>query len=337
MNSKNFSKHSEINTVKIDDTFWNKVFETVRKNVIPYQHLALQDKIDNAEKSYCIENFIKAGKVCEDIRKGIEPATYPVDRWQYDENNSDQNAFHGWVFQDSDVYKWIEAVGYSLQNHPDKELENKANEYIDIICRAQLESGYLDTLYIINDRNKVFSNLKDHHELYCFGHLAEGAISFYNATGNRKLLDTACRFADLICRTFGEDKIKGYPGHEIAEMALVKLYEATGKKEYLRTAKFFIEERGKKPYYFDMERSKETVNDNYHYNQAHIEPKYQTEAVGHAVRGVYLYAAMTDIAKAYNDAKLFNACKSIWDNIENKKNVYYRRYRCNSRRRGIFF
>lgn len=319
MNSKNFSKHSEINNVKIDDTFWNKVFETVRKNVIPYQYLALQDKIDNAEKSYCIENFIKAGKVCEDIRKGIEPATYPVDRWQYDENNSDRNAFHGWVFQDSDVYKWIEAVGYSLQNHPDKELENKANEYIDIICGAQLESGYLDTLYIINDRSKVFSNLKDHHELYCFGHLAEGAISFYNATGNRKLLDAACRFADLICRTFGEDKIKGYPGHEIAEMALVKLYEATGKKEYLSTARFFIEERGKKPYYFDMERGKETVNDNYHYNQAHIEPKYQTEAVGHAVRGVYLYAAMADIAKAYNDAELFNACKSIWDNIENKK------------------
>lgn len=319
MNNKNVSRHISMDKVKINDTFWNKIFETVRTNVIPYQYLALQDKIENAEKSFCIENFIKAGKVCEEIKNGIEPAIYPVDKWQYNENNSDEEAFHGWVFQDSDVYKWIEAVGYSLQNHPDKELEQKANAYIDIICRAQLENGYLDTLYIINDRSKIFSNLREHHELYCFGHLAEAAISFYDATGNRKLFDAACRFANLICRTFGKDKIKGYPGHEIAEMALVRLYEKTGKKKYLDTAKFFIDERGKKPYYFDIERGKETTNDNYHYNQAHMEPKYQTEAVGHAVRGVYLYSAMTDIAKAYNDEALFTACKSIWDNIENRK------------------
>ena len=319
MNKEQFSKHSDINNVRINDTFWNNINSVVRKNVIPYQHLALQDKIDGAEKSYCIENFIKAGKIADNLKKGIQPKIYPADKWQYTEENTDKNAFHGWVFQDSDVYKWIEAVGYSLQNHPDKELESKANEYIDIICKAQLENGYLDTLYIINNPNEVFTNLRDYHELYCFGHMTEGAISFYKATGNDKLLRAACRFADLICDTFGKDKIKGYPGHEIAEMALVKLYEETGKKQYLDTAKFFIDERGKKPYYFDIERGKETVNDNYHYNQAHKEPRYQKEAVGHAVRGVYLYSAMADIAKAYNDDTLFNACKSIWNNIENKK------------------
>ncbi len=319
MNSKEFSNHLKINDVKINDPFWNKITEVVRTNVIPYQYLALQDKIDGADKSYCIENFIKAGKVIEKLKKGIEPEKFPVDKWEYNENNCDKNAFHGWVFQDSDAYKWLEAVGYSLQNHYDKTLEEKANEYIDIICKAQLDNGYLDTLYIINDRDKAFSNLKDYHELYCFGHMAEGALSIYNATGNRKLLDAACRFADLICDTFGENKIKGYPGHEIAEMALVKLYHQTGKKEYLETAKFFIDERGKRPYYFDTERGVESTADNYHYNQAHIPPRKQKEAVGHAVRGVYLYSAMADIARAYNDDGLFDACKSIWNNIENKK------------------
>lgn len=314
-----FTKHLSINDVKINDPFWNTISELVRTNVIPYQYLALQDKIEGAEKSYCIENFIKAGKIAEEIKQGILPPVYPADKWVYDDTNADSNAFHGWVFQDSDVYKWLEAVGYSLQNHPDDELQKKADEYIDIICKAQLENGYLDTLYIINNRDETFTNLKDYHELYCFGHMVEGAISYYNATGNDKLLNASCRFADLICNTFGEDKIKGYPGHEIAEMALVKLYELTGKRIYLETAKFFIDERGKKPYYFDIERGRKTVEDNYHYNQAHIQPRYQKEAVGHAVRGVYLYSAMADIAKAYNDFELFSACKNIWDNIENKK------------------
>ena len=319
MNRNLFSKHISNNRVKINDTFWNEKIELVRSEVISYQYLALQDKIEGAEKSYCIENFIKAAKIVKRIKNGEEVPVYPADKWQYDENNSDKNAFHGWVFQDSDVYKWIEAAAFSLENHFDEELKKKADKFIDIICCAQLENGYLDTLYIINDREKVFTNLKDYHELYCFGHLAEGAVAYYNATGERKLLDAACKFADLICNTFGKDKKQGYPGHEIAEMALVKLYDVTGETEYLETAKFFIDERGKKPYYFDIERGRKTVNDNYHYNQAHKEPRYQSEAVGHAVRGVYLYSAMADISKIYGDDELYSACRNIWNNIENKK------------------
>lgn len=319
MNSNLFSHHINNKNVKIDDAFWSDKIELVRKEVILYQYLALQDRIEGAEKSYCIENFMKAGRIVKSLKRGENVPVYPVDKWHYDENNSDENAFHGWVFQDSDVYKWIEAVAYSLENQFDKDLKNKADNFIDIICSAQLDSGYLDTLYIINNRSRIFTNLKDHHELYCFGHMAESAVAYFNSTGERKLLDAACRFADFICENFGENKKRGYPGHEIAEMALVKLYDETGNKKYLKTAKFFIDERGKKPYYFDMELNKETVNDNYHYNQAHIEPKYQTEAVGHAVRGVYLYSAMTDIAKIYGDGELFSACKSIWNNIENKK------------------
>lgn len=319
MNKSEFSSHLKMNNVKINDAFWSGIIETVRKSVIPYQYLALQDKIEGAEKSYCIENFKKAAAVCEKIKKGGRPEVYPVDKWHYDESNSDKKAFHGWVFQDSDVYKWIEAVGYVLMHHPDSDLENKTKDFIELICAAQLENGYLDTLYIINDRSKIFTNLKDHHELYCFGHLTLGAISFYRATGDRKLFDAACRFADLICNTFGKDKIEGYPGHEIAETALIRLYEETGLEKYLETAKFFIDRRGEKPYYFDKERGVNTSGEDYRYNQAHIPVREQKEAVGHAVRGVYLYSAMADAAKIYGNNELLSACKSIWKNIAERK------------------
>lgn len=319
MDTFNFSNHLEIKNVRINDTFWNNIIRLVKNEVIPYQYLALQDKIDGAEKSFCIENFIKAKNIKNKIKQGESIKVFPVDKWHYSEKNSEPESFKGWVFQDSDVYKWIEAVGYSLQNFPDIELEDKALQYINIICDAQLDNGYLDTLYIINDISKAFTNLKDHHELYCFGHLAEAAVSFYNATGNDKLLKAACAFADLICDTFGENKIKGYDGHEICEMALFKLYKATGKKKYLDTALFFINERGKKPYYYDSEKGIESEGDNYHYNQAHIPPRQQAEAVGHAVRGVYLYSAMADLAKELKDDELKTACDSIWNNIENKK------------------
>lgn len=319
MKNSEYSKHIDLKNTKINDEFWSSELELVRKEVIPYQYEALHDRIDGAEKSYCVENFIKAGKAAEAIRNGDNLPVYPADKWCYDENNSDKNAFHGWVFQDSDAYKWLEAAGYSLINHPDEALKKQVLGLAELICAAQLDNGYLDTLYIINNRDEVFSNLKDFHELYCFGHLTEGAVSVFNATGDRALLDAACRFADLICSTFGEDKIKGYPGHEIAEMALVRLYDITGEKKYLDTAKFFIDERGKKPYYYDLVLGRKTVHDNYHYNQAHMQPRFQREAVGHAVRGVYLYSAMADVAKRYRDDELYSACKALMDNILNQK------------------
>lgn len=319
MDSKKYSNHIELKNVTINHPFWTSMIDLVRKEVIPYQYKALNDQIEGAEKSYCIDNFIKASKIIEDIRAGREVPTYPADKWHYDDNNTDDNAFHGWVFQDSDVYKWIEAVAYSLVSHPDEGLEAEVDKCVDLICSAQLDNGYLDTLYVINNRDECFSNLKDFHELYCFGHLAEAAIAYYNSTGKDKLLNATCRFADLICDTFGEDKIKGYPGHEIAELALVKLFDVTGKQKYLDMAKFFVDERGKKPYYYDLVLGKKTVDDNYHYNQAHRPPRMQDEAVGHAVRGVYLYSGMADVAKRYTDEELYSACQRIWDNIENKK------------------
>ena len=319
MNSKEFSKHIELKNIKIKDEFWNNIIELVRKEVIPYQYEAFCDNVEGAEKSYCIENFKKASAVAKAIKEGKELPVYPVDKWQYNDENSDKNSFHGFVFQDSDFYKWIEAVGYSLSNHPDEELRKRADEVIDLICSAQLENGYLNTFYIINNPNEAFTNIRDFHELYCFGHMTEGAISYYKATGNRKLLDAACRYADLICETFGEDKKRAYPGHEIIEMALVKLYEVTGERRYLDEAKYFVDERGKRPYYFDIERGLETKGENYFYYQAHRPVREQKEAMGHAVRGVYLYSGMADIAKSFEDEELYSSCKSLWENIENKK------------------
>lgn len=319
MNDKNFSYHLTLNDTKIRDEFWCNILEKVRTKVIPYQYEALNDRIENTERSYCIDNFKKAAKIVEEIKRGNKVPVYPVDKWMYDDKNCDKNAFHGWVFQDSDAYKWIEAVAYSLVIEYDEKLKEKADKLIDLIASAQLENGYIDTLYIINNREKIFTNLRDFHELYCFGHLAEAGVAYYYSTENDKLLNCALRFADLICDTFGENKNIGYPGHEIAELALIKLYEVTQNKKYLDAACFFINQRGKKPYYFDLEHNVHSKGENYFYNQAHKPPREQTEALGHAVRGVYLYSGMADVAKYCGDDELYSACKSIWNNIYSKK------------------
>ena len=165
MNSTEFSKHIELKNIEITDPFWKNEIELVRREVIPYQYEALNDRIEGAEKSYAIDNFIKAGRIVEKLKNGETVPTYPADKWHYHDGNAAPEAFHGWVFQDSDVYKWLEAVGYSLMNTPDEKLEEQAKSVIDLVCAAQLENGYLDTLYVINNRDEAFSNLKDFHEL----------------------------------------------------------------------------------------------------------------------------------------------------------------------------
>lgn len=319
MNKNDFSTHITLKNVAVKDKFWIHMQALVRDHVLPYQYEALHDRIAQAEKSNCIENFHKAATIAKKRKNGEPVPVYPTDKWYYDETNAEPAAFHGWVFQDSDAYKWLEAVAYALVNQWDDGLYTKAKDLIDLICAAQLENGYLDTLYIINNPDKIFTNLKDFHELYCFGHLTEAAVAFYTATGEKTLLDAACRFADLLCETFGADKRRGYGGHEIAELALVKLYDVTENKKYLELAAFFINARGTKPFYFDTERNRTTDGKGYTYNQAHLPVREQREAVGHAVRGVYLYTGMADIAKRDTDEELYNACRHIWNNIVHKK------------------
>lgn len=339
MKQENYSSPLDLKQVRITDQFWGREQELVRREVIPYQWEALNDRVPGAAPSYCMRNFRVAGRLMGEKRKQGDSFMAPsytfrgFEALPEDPANPDPDRFYGFVFQDSDFSKWIEAVGYSLISHPDPELEKTADEAIDIVCAAQAENGYLDTYYIINGMDRIFTNLRDHHELYCFGHLAEGAVAYYQATGKDKLLRAAERYADFIASKFGpeEGKCKGYPGHEIAEMALARLYEATGEKKYLELGRFFLEARGTKPYYFDLEEKERAAHEGrpyrepnpeelrHAYHQAHLPVREQTEAVGHAVRAVYLYSGMADVARLTGDETMLQACERLWDNIVREK------------------
>lgn len=339
MNQKSFSRPLDLKQVKITDSFWGREQELVRREVIPYQWDALNDRIPDAAPSYCMHNFKVAGRMMREKRQQGDKYVAPAYTYRgfeaLPENpaDPDPDKFYGCLFQDSDFAKWIEAVGYSLVNHPDPELEKTADEAIDIVCAAQAENGYLDTYYIINGMDRIFTNLRDHHELYCFGHLLEGAVSYYQATGKDKLLQAAMKYADFIATKFGpeEGKCKGYPGHEIAEMALAKLYEVTGEQKYLDLSRFFLDMRGTKPYYFDREEKERSQYENRSfkepdpeeirgfYHQAHLPVREQSEAVGHAVRAVYLYSGMADVARLTGDEAMYEACLRLWKDIVEKK------------------
>lgn len=333
MKQSNFTRPIPLNRISIQEGFWKEEMELVRREVIPYQWETLNDRVKEASPSFCMRNFKIAGKLMKEKRQqgsNFQEPTYTYRGFESLPEDMEhlEDKFYGFVFQDSDFAKWIEAVGYSLTQHPDVELEQIADAAIDIVCAAQHSSGYLDTYYIINGMDQIFTNLRDHHELYCFGHLAEGAIAYYEATGKDKLLKAAERYADFIASYFGaeEGKCKGYPGHEIAEMALLRLYETTKEEKYLNLAMFFLNQRGQRPYYFDSEhheigsdKIKNPEEERYHYQQAHKPVREQREAVGHAVRAVYLYSGMADAARLTGDESMYEACEGIWNSIVNEK------------------
>ncbi|GLX68928.1 glycoside hydrolase family 127 protein [Paenibacillus glycanilyticus] len=307
--AKQLNKQLGRSSVHIEDAFWNRFTELVRETVIPYQWEALNDRIADAEPSYAIRNFRVAA--------GLE-----------------EHPYGGMVFQDSDVAKWLEAVGYSLANHPDSELEHTADGVIDLIALAQHENGYLNTYFTIKDPGKQWTNLYEAHELYCAGHMMEAAVAYYNATGKRKLLDVMSKFADHIDSVFGpeEGKLRGYDGHQEIELALVKLHQATGEQRYLNLAQFFIDERGEEPNFLVEEGHQ---RDGYSlwaggkrpvptvaqlaYNQAHKPVREQEAAVGHSVRAVYMYTAMADLARLTGDQELRAACERLWNNMTRKQ------------------
>lgn len=285
--------------VDIKDRFWKGYMELVRNRVIPYQWDALNDRIKGADPSHCMQNFRVAA--------GIEAGE-----------------FQGMVFQDSDAYKWLEAAAYSLMWHKDDRLEALADGAIELIGSAQQEDGYLNTYYIINGLEKRFTNLMNNHELYCCGHMIEAAVAYYKATGKRKFLDIAIRFVDCVDKNLGleEGKKPGYPGHEVIEMALVSLYGVTGDEKHLKLAKYFIDQRGQSPLYFEEERKKYgnrcdwlDSSFGYQYYQAGLPVRDQKAAEGHAVRAVYLYSGMADVAGATGDEALMKACEALWNNI----------------------
>ncbi len=215
-----------------------------------------------------------------------------------------EGKFDGIFFNDSDVYKVVEGAAYTLSMYPDPKLDEYLDNLISKFASAQQKDGYLNTYFTLVEPDKRWTNLPVMHELYCAGHLFEAAVAHYRATGKRNLLDIAIRFADYIDSVFGEDKLIGVSGHEEIELALVKLYEVTDEKRYLNLAKFFIDKKG----YSGNE-----------YNQDNIPVREQSEIVGHAVRAMYLYAGVADIAKYTGDPELIATMDRIWQDVTERK------------------
>ncbi|WP_258879758.1 glycoside hydrolase family 127 protein [Clostridium estertheticum] len=306
-----------IKDITITDNFWSKYIRLVKDEMIPYQWNVLNDEADikidaerdddsiPIEKSHAIENF----KIAAGLKSGHH---------------------YGYVFQDSDVYKWLEAVSYSLINDSNSELENIADGVIDLIGLAQQKDGYLDTYFTIDDKERMFKRLLESHELYCAGHFMEAAAAYYSVTGKRKIIDIACNLADCINRYFGpeESKIHGYDGHEEVEIGLAKLYSVTKDKKYLELSKYFLYERGKDSNFL-KDQLKDDNNKTFilpgmeklpqKYFQVHQPILKQETAEGHSVRLMYMCTAMADIAYLTNDKEMLEACTKLWNNITSKR------------------
>lgn len=277
----------------------------IKEVVIPYQYAVLCDKAEGAEKSHVIQNFINAGRAL----LGEET----------------QDGFYGMVFQDSDLAKWLEAVAYILAVFPDEELEKTADELIEMVERAQDKDGYLNTYFTIKDREKRWENLAEGHELYCSGHMIEAAAAYYETTGKDRLLHVMEKNAEHIYKRFVKDGVPGYPGHPEIELALLKLYRATGNENFLELSKHFIDIRGVDPHYYEKEcRKRDWVvwgNDPSDYDNAqNSKPvREQTDATGHSVRAVYLYTGMADLASETEDEELLKACRRLWKSIVERR------------------
>ncbi len=293
-----------LNNIKIKDPLWKKYVDMVARVIVPYQWDILNDRIPEASASHCLNNFRIAAGEKQGLRQGV-------------------------VFLDTDVYKWLETVAYCIENGTGTEHEAIADEVIDLVGRAQQPDGYLNTYYSLTEPNARWSNLVEGHELYSAGYLIEAAVAYYTATGKNTLLHIARRFADLICTEFGpnEGQRKGYPGHQEIEIALIRLYHCTGEARYLACARYFIDERGKEPNYFLKEierRGGECIFPEFReydirYAQAHMPPKLQRTAEGHAVRALYMFCAMADLAKEYRDQELLHACRALFDSVTQKR------------------
>lgn len=285
----------------VGEGFFGRYEKLVQEVVLPYQERALNDQIEGAEKSHCIENFRMAAKKLK--------------------TGSCDGAFYGMVFQDSDVAKWLEGAAYCLAQNPDAELEKRCDKIIELIGEAQHEDGYLNTYFTVKEPDKRWTNLHEAHELYCAGHMIEAAVAYAECTGKKRLLEIMCRMADHIYRHFIEEGAEGYPGHPEIELALMRLYRCTGNERYRELALHFINVRGVDPDYYKKEMEKNpwriwgsNVGDK-EYNQNFAPVRQQDKAVGHAVRAVYLYTGMADAALETKDMELAAACKTLWNNI----------------------
>lgn len=284
-------KPVNIQQVKLTDEFWLPIIKKVQEKTIEYA-------IQKCEEEGRMDNFLIAGKQKEGTVKGQMP------------------------FDDTDVYKIIEGASNTLISEPNPKLEKLLDSLIGIIKIGQEKDGYLTTWRTINPakppapwvpviEGKRWESLQISHELYNSGHMIEAAVVHFEATGKRNFLDIAIKNADLLVKTFGDgkDQVQGVPGHQIVETGLVKLYQITNNKAYLDLAKYFLDNRGN-PKNHKLYGA---------YSQDDLPVVQQKEAVGHAVRAVYMYAGMTDIAAIENNSDYYKAVNSLWENVVNKK------------------
>ena len=279
-------RNAEIQEVTVQDKFLSPRMAANRQVTVPYSY-----------------------KRCQETGR--------IDAFKLDWKEGMPNRPH--IFWDSDVAKVLEGMAYVAAGKSDPELEKTADALIDLIVSAQQPDGYLNCYFTVVQPEQRWKNLPTNHELYCAGHLIEAAVAYFQSTGKRKLLDAMCRYADYIDSVFGpeENKLKGYCGHEEIELALVRLYRVTGNQRYLNLAKNFVDQRGQEPNYFlaDQADSREWLIN----LQAHKPVREQDKAEGHAVRAVYLYSAMADIAAETGDRSLLDACNKIWNNLTSKR------------------
>ena len=284
--------------VKLTGRFWCERVETVLDKTIPSQHAKLKEMT-----------------ILDSLKLPSPPPPLVIARHA--------NGFSVQVFWDSDVGKWIEAASYALAHRRDAGIEAKIEAIIDDLENAQAKDGYLNCWYLCREPHHRWTNLRDNHELYNAGHLLEGAIAYFRTTGRRRFLDVMERYLDHIRETFGtgEGQRRGYCGHQEIELALVKLYHLTGERRQLDLARYFIDERGSQPHYFDQEALARGADPlaftqkTHEYSQSHLPVRQQDKVVGHAVRAMYMYSAMADLAAELNDADLKRACEALWDDV----------------------
>ena len=285
-------------SVVFDGGFWQSWSETVRNVTIPTQHKRLEE-----------EGFLEV----LDFDRPAGPLVRPI-------QPSGLSMQH---FFDSDFGKWIEAASYTLKAHPNAEIEAKIDDIVAKLEQGQMADGYLNSWFIRREPEKRWTNLRDLHEMYSMGHLLEGAVAYYEATGKGRFLDVMIRAVDHIIDTFGREpgKLRGYDAHEEIELALVKLYRVTRDPRHLKLATYFVDERGQMPSYYDDEARnrgedpQDYVYKTYAYSQAHMPVREQQQVVGHAVRAMYLFSAMVDLAVENGDPTLKETCERLYDNL----------------------
>jgi DUF1680 family protein len=289
--------------VQIADTFWAPRREMIRTATLWQQH-----------------DHLRNGGQLESLRLTWSPGDLPVPH----------------IFWESDVAKWIEAASYCLAHTADGELEAAVDDAIGLLSGAQQADGYLNVYFTVVQPRQRFTDLRDAHELYCAGHLIEAGVAHYEATGKQTLLEIVRRYADLVDVEFapGGACEGGYDGHEEIELALVKLYRVTGERRYLELSRRLILARGTRPFYFDREEELRGTEGYFgaafaeragrvdrfrQYNQSHLPVVEQVEVVGHSVRAMYLYCAMTDLAVEFDDPHLWAACRRLWASLTQNK------------------